>query len=326
MPARPALFVPSRSTVSTTLTLEQRTLRTSIAVTVLVAGFGIAFGLLSGSFSIAFDGMYALADASMSVLALLVTNLIAAYAAPQNNLGRLQQRFTMGFWHLEPIVLGLNGTLLVGVSIYALVNAVSSLLTGGRELAFGLAIVYAAVTLALCIFMAVHETRINRQVRSELLALDAKAWVMSGGITAALLAAFCIGYALEGTRWQWLSPYIDPAVLALVCVVIIPMPIGAIRQAFSDILLVTPESLRHHVRDVAQAAVQRHGFLSYRAYVAKVGRARQIELYFIVPPDWPAMRIQDWDRIRDDIGDALGGEGPDRWLTIAFTADIEWAT
>jgi len=34
----------------------------------------------------------------------------------------------MGFWHLEPIVLGLNGVLLTGAAIYALINAIGSIL------------------------------------------------------------------------------------------------------------------------------------------------------------------------------------------------------
>ena len=45
---------------------EQSILRTSILVTIVVAGGGILFGLLSGSFSIVFDGVYMLADAGMT--------------------------------------------------------------------------------------------------------------------------------------------------------------------------------------------------------------------------------------------------------------------
>jgi predicted Co/Zn/Cd cation transporter (cation efflux family) len=44
-----------------------------------------------------------------------------------------------------------------------------------------------------------------------------------------------------------------------------------------------------------------------------------------VPTDWPPKRLQDWDRIRDEIGDAIGDDSPDRWLSIAFTTDPEWA-
>lgn len=304
---------------------EQGILRVSIAVTVLVAGFGIVFGLLSHSASIAFDGVYALADASMSALALIVSNLITSYSSSTALAGRLRARFTMGFWHLEPMVLGLNGVLLMGVSVYAFINAIGSLVSGGRKLDFGFAIVYAALTLVACVGMAIAEMRANKTLRSDFIALDAKAWIMSGGISAALLIAFAIGYAVQDTGWVWISPYIDPAVLALICIVITPLPVATVKQSLSEVLLVTPDELKRQVDTAAQTAVRRHGFLSYRAYAAKVGRAKQIELYFIVPHGWPAKTLEEWDHIRDEIGDDVGDEGPDRWLTIAFTTDVEWA-
>ena len=303
---------------------EQGLLRVSIVVTILLAGFGILFGVLSGSFAIVFDGVYALTDAVMTVVALLVSNLIASSAAGGGK-GRLVKHFTMGFWHLEPMVLGLNGILLTGAAIYALINAVGSIMAGGRALNFDQAIVYAVVTLIVTIVMAILGSRANRTIQSDFVALDAKAWIMSAGLTSALLVAFVIGYFIQGSAYEWMSPYIDPAALALVCLVIIPIPAGTIRQALADILLVTPSDLKGQVDAVAKAIVERHGFLSYRAYVARVGRGRQIELFFIVPEDFPPRKLQEWDDIRDEIGIAIGDEGPDRWLTIAFTTDPEWA-
>ncbi|MBK3778161.1 cation transporter [Azospirillum brasilense] len=307
------------------MTTEQKVLRLSIAVTVLLAGAGVLFGLLSGSFAIVFDGIYSLVDASMTMVTLLVSNLIAASTSAGPRRGKLAERFTMGFWHLEPMVLGLNATLLMGAAIYALINAVGSLMTGGRDLAFDHAIVYTAVTVVVAAGMAVFATRANRTVRSDFLALDAKAWIMAAALTAALLVAFVFGHLIQGTRLQWVSPYIDPAVLALVCLVVIPIPVGTMRQALADVLLVTPPDLKRHVDAVASDTVRRHGFASYRAYVARVGRGRQIELFFIVPSGWPPRMLEEWDKIRDEVGAAIGGEGPDRWLTIVFTSDLEWA-
>ncbi|MBK4722754.1 cation transporter [Azospirillum sp. YIM DDC1] len=307
------------------MTTEQKVLRLSIAVTVLLAGAGILFGLLSGSFAIVFDGIYSLVDASMTMVTLLVSNLIAASTSAGPRRGKLAERFTMGFWHLEPMVLGLNATLLMGAAIYALINAVGSLMTGGRDLAFDHAIVYTAVTVVVAAGMAVFATRANRTVRSDFLALDAKSWIMAAALTAALLVAFVFGHLIQGTRLQWVSPYIDPAVLALVCLVVIPIPVGTMRQALADVLLVTPPDLKRHVDAVASDTVRRHGFASYRAYVARVGRGRQIELFFIVPSGWPPRMLEEWDKIRDEVGAAIGGEGPDRWLTIVFTSDLEWA-
>lgn len=304
---------------------ERGVLRTSIAATLVISVLGIGFGLASGSFSIVFDGVYSLFDASMSGLSLVVASLITRHATSNRLAPILRERFTMGFWHLEPMVLALDGMLLTGIAVYAFINATGSLLEGGRALEFDLAIVYAAITVVACAAMVLVEIHANRRIRSDFIALDIKGWIMSAGITAALLVAFCLGYAVEGTSWQWISPYIDPAVLAAISLVIAPLPISTVRQALSEMFLVTPADLKQHVDAVAQAAVREHGFSAYYAYVAKVGRSRVIELYFIVPPDMPARTIAAWDALRDEIGTAIGGEGPDRWLTIVFTGDPEWA-
>jgi predicted Co/Zn/Cd cation transporter (cation efflux family) len=304
---------------------EQNVLKASIGVTVAVAAFGIFFGIVSGSSSIAFDGAYSLMDASMSVLALIVTRLITGYATDTMRPSKLRDRFSVGFWHLEPMVLGANGILLMGVSAYALITAIRTLLAGGNTLLFDYAIIYAVVTLVACLAMAVFGRRANRTIRSEFIALDVTAWLMSAGITAALLVAFVGGLLIQGTPLDWLEPYIDPAVLALVCLVLIPMPIPTVRRALSDVLLMTPDTLKAHVDAVATGTVARQGFLSHRAYVAKVGRSTQIEVYFIVPSGMPPRTIEAWDALRDEIGDAIGDESPNRWLTIVFTADESWA-
>ena len=304
---------------------EQSVLRLSIAVTLALAGLGILFGLLSGSFAIVFDGVYALIDAIMTMLALLVANLIAASTRAGGTQSRLIAQFTMGFWHLEPLVLGLDGLLLIGAAIYALITAIGSLLTGGRELAFDQAIIYAVVTLLAALGMVIFDTKANRTIRSNFVALDAKAWMMSAALTAALLVAFIFGFMIQGTSLKWMSPYIDPAALAIVCLVVIPIPIGTVRQALADALLVTPPDLMQHVETIAAQVVLRYHFLSYRAYVARVGRGRQIELYFIVPSGLPPKRLEEWDKIRDEIGEAIGNDTPDRWLSIVFTTDQEWA-
>lgn len=302
---------------------EQNLLRTSIAVTFVVAGAGVAIGLASGSSAIIFDGVYSLTDVVMTLIALYVSRLIVA--RPDEITQRLAERFTMGFWHLEPMVLGLNGLLLISASVYAFINALSSLLNGGRDLSFDLGILYAVLIVAISAGITLYAGRANRTLRSDFVALDARAWWMSTALTGALLIAFSFGRLIQGTRLEWLSPYIDPAVLGLVSLCIIPIPIGAVRQALADILLVTPADYKQHVDGVAEAIVERHGFSGYRSYVARVGRGRQIELYFIVPTGWPARRLEEWDAIRDEIGEAIGGDGPNRWLTIAFTTDPEWA-
>ncbi|WP_233861617.1 cation diffusion facilitator family transporter [Paraburkholderia adhaesiva] len=304
---------------------ERSVLQRSITVTLMIASLGVIFGLFSGAYSIVFDGVYSLVDASMSTLALAVVRLITSHAVDLDLPRKWRERFTMGFWHLEPIVLGLNGTLLVCVAIYALINAVMRLIAGGNELQFGSAFAYAMVTACTCFSMAVIESRANRRIQSDFLRLDIKSWIMSGGITTALLVAFAIGYAIHGTTLSHWSSYVDPLALAFVSLVIIPIPLAEIRRSLMELLLVAPPDLKAHVDTVAQRFVQRYAFLYFRSYVAKVGRSREIELYFIVQREAAAKPLTEWDAIRDEIGNALGGDDAHRWLTIIFTSDPAWA-
>lgn len=304
---------------------EEGILRISIAVTLFVTLLGVAFGLLAASLTILFDAVYELLDVVMTGLALLVARLITLSTTGGTLNQKLAERFSMGFWHLEPIVLGVNGLLLMGAAVYGLVNAVDGLLQGGRPLVFEYALIFAGISLVVELAAAAFVTRANRKVGSEFVALDAKSWLMSACITLAYIVAFGFGVLAHGTSLEWLIPYIDPAALALVCLAVLPMPIGTVRRALADILLVTPPDLKQQVDAVAQASVKRYGFESYRSYVARVGRGKQIELYFLVPGKWPAKTLEEWDRIRDEISEAIGDDTPDRWLAIVFTTDPEWA-
>lgn len=68
----------------------------------------------------------------------------------------------------------------------------------------------------------------------------------------------------------------------------------------------------------------RHGFTTYTSYVAQVGRAQFIEIHIAVPAGMRLDNVATADAIRREIADAIGGEGPQRWLTIDFTADPRW--
>ncbi|MDB6453708.1 cation diffusion facilitator family transporter [Falsirhodobacter sp. 20TX0035] len=304
---------------------EQGVFRLSISMTIVVAVMGIVMGILSGSASIMFDGVYSMLDTVMSLLALFVVKLIQADTQSGYLSERLRKRFSMGFWHLEPMVLGLNGTLLMAVALYALVNALGSLFEGGTELHMGAAVAYSMATLIICAAMVRIASRANRTIGSALIALDIKGWLIAGCISGALVLSFGAALLLRGTPAGWLVPYVDPAALVVVCLAIIPMPVRTIRTALADVLLVTPADLHAHVLKVTSEFVERHGFTDFRAYVARTGRSREITIFIVAPEDRATRPLLEWDLLRDELGDAIGDKGPDRWLTITFTSDLRWA-
>jgi len=58
--------------------------------------------------------------------------------------------------------------------------------------------------------------------------------------------------------------------------------------------------------------------------VAKTGRMYLVEIHILVDTQFRA-EMAVYDRIREEIGQALGGEVRlDEWLSISFTARAEW--
>ena len=112
--------------------------------------------------------------------------------------------------------------------------------------------------------------------------------------------------------------------LAVLTLGLVFVPIRTVRKALQEILLITPPELDRQVRKVMEKIVAKYDFRSFTSYVAKVGRAQFIEIHIAVTPDWPLTSITAADSIRREIGDAIGGEGPQRWITIDFTADPRW--
>ncbi|MFU8823551.1 cation diffusion facilitator family transporter [Yoonia sp.] len=300
---------------------EETILKRSLVAIMMVACLGIAFGIVSGSFAILFDGVFSLVDAAMTILSLIVARLIARATVADGLPERLHRQFSTGFWHLEPLVLLLNATILLAVTTYAIFSAVMSLFAGGRSMDFGPAMVYAAVVVIISIVMGWYEHRANRQIKSDFVRMDVHGWVMAGGVTLSLLIAFAIGFALDGTGYAWLLPYVDPLVLLLVGLALLPIPIGTLRKAAAEVLQITPDDLLSEVERVAETVTTEQSFSGHRAYVARAGRGTQIELYFIVPKDQPPRALEEWDALRDRIGTAISGDPRHRWLTIAFTTD-----
>ncbi len=296
--------------------IEQRVLRLSIVLSAVLGGFAVLLGLISGSMSIVFDGLFSVIDVAMGVLGLWIARLVTREA---------DRTFQYGYWHIEPMSLAFYGGMLMVLCVYAFFDAVGSLLEGGRTVDLGPAIAYSLVMTAACFAMYAYERRTNRAANSEFLHLDAQGWLMSALATAALLVAFVFAWGLGFTQYADLAPYVDPGVLAILSVAMFPIPIRTVRRALSEILLMTPTELDAEVRQVMDGIVARHGFTGYTSYAAKVGRGEFIEIHVVVSPDWPVGTVADLDAVRDEVAAALGAHRSDSWLTIDFTGSREWA-
>ncbi|UYG09072.1 cation diffusion facilitator family transporter [Halomonas sp. M4R1S46] len=296
--------------------LEQRALKVSIAMTLVVAGLGVVFGLLAGSRSILFDGVFSSLDAAMSGLALVVSRLAVREAS---------RRFQHGYWHLEPLVAALNGSILLLLCFYAFLNAVQGLIDGGQDLAFDVAIGYAGVVTLVCTAMTLHQRRLNREADSEFVRIDMHGWLMAALITGALLIAFAIALGLQRTSYAHLTPYVDSLLLAVLTLGFLPVPVGIVRRAMREVFLIAPSAVDREVQAAMAPVMRREGLLDYNSHVAKAGRGHFIEIHIVTRGDFAAGRgMAELDEIREAIAAGLSIPPERRWFTVSFTADPRW--
>lgn len=296
-------------------TREQRLLQLSIIVTLGVGALGIIFGLIARSDAIVFDGFYSLTDALMTVVSLGVSRLLVREGS---------RRFQFGFWQLEPAVIAFNGTLLLLACVYAFLTSISSILDGGRAIDFGPGVFYAALVAAGSLAMAVFMRGRAKRLESDLLRLDARGWLIGGTLSLALLLSFVAAWVLTRTGYAAYAPYADPLVLAFLSACVVPASFGPLAGAIRELLQVAPRDLDRKVERVMNTMKERYDFEQYSSYVAKVGRARFIEIHIVLRPDYPIGSIDELDRIRAAIAAELGEARPERWLSIVFTGDPDW--
>lgn len=293
---------------------EQGTLKFSIALTVLLGVLGVASGLVTHSQAIIFDGMYSFVDVVPTVVSLLVVKLLAQGTS---------QRFQYGYWHLEPLVAVLRDSILVVACIYAAVDAITTLSSGGHEVEYGRAAAWACILCVIGLSMTVFLHRQAKLLKSPMLEVDARSWTASALLSLALLVGFAAGALITRTRFQGWIPYVDSIVLLAMALVMLPLPMLGLWRSMRDVLQIAPGELDRRVHEVMNGVVNDHGFLEYSSYIAKVGRGTFVEIHVLVPAG-SRIDIEAADAIRRDVSGKLDAGTPTFWLTIDFTADRRW--
>jgi cation diffusion facilitator family transporter len=296
-------------------TEEEKILAISILATIIGAAAGIGFGLLSRSRSITFDGFYELTDAAMTGMALLVAGLIARGA---------DRRFQFGYWHFEPLMMFLNGVVLALACIYAGLDALNGLLSGGRLVSFDVGAIYLALTGLLSLIMLILTSRAAKRTASQLVAADARSWLMGTLLSAGMLVSFIAAMFLADTELAFLGPYLDPAILLLVAALLLPFPLAMVWRAGKELLLVAPADLDQRVTAIVKAVAEKHGFPRYTSYVLQSGRQQFVDVTFIAASSGETRSFGALDAIRSEIAEGLGKPESGYWLTVDFTADERW--
>ena len=291
---------------------EQRLLRLSTISAGLFAAMAISWGWLASSQVIVLDGVYALIGVLLGGLSLRASVLVERGPTV---------RYPFGREALAPLVVGVQGLVLLGSLGYAVLDAVEVILTGGSETAFGSALGY-AVASATIGFVLWRVLRTHRS--SELVAAEAAAWLAGVLLSLGMFVGFLAALILDGTAAAGIVPYIDPGMVIIAAVAIAPTPLRMLRQTARELLEGAPpaevvDPIRAAVHDLSLA----RGLPEPTIRIGKLGRKIYLEVHYLVAED-AGCSIAEADNVRRLLLQRLQQPGRTYWITVELHTDPAW--
>ncbi len=297
-------------------TEEKKYLQISAFGNVLVGGVGVVFAMMSGSQAILLDGLFNLTYFGTGLFTIKVASLVA---------GGDDERFPHGYAFFEPLVNGMKGMLVLGVSIMALVGALQALFTGGRAIVAGTAVAYGVMASVACWVIAALTYRGGKTTGSPLVQADGENWIVNAAISSCVLLAFAAIFLFEALGLNQVVPYVDPAVVLSVILISIVVPVRMSWNAMMALLNRAPTE--DVVRQVAQAVDTVLGGLPLIERFIRViqpGRQRMVLVHVVLPDDFQVQGLQRLDEIRERMSAKLCEDHMATIVDVLFTADRQW--
>jgi cation diffusion facilitator family transporter len=297
---------------------DTRALLVSVWASAAFAGVSLVWGLLTGSLTIVFDGLYSFASVALS--------LFAVWALRASRRGA-DERYPWGREVWEPLTIVVKAVALGGLCVYALAGAVVELWRGGREVDAGWAVAYAVVATVAGAAVSLYLRRQAASGGSDLVRAESAEWTGDTLLSVGVLVGFVVALVLQSTGRSDLARYVDPAMVALISALFLRVPARLITEGFREVLTMSPEpavmeQLRSCVRDVET----RYGFAESFLRASKVGPRLDVEIDFVVDDSSTAQNVREFDAVRQDIHDRLEPLGYTRSTVVTFTGDRRWAT
>jgi predicted Co/Zn/Cd cation transporter (cation efflux family) len=117
--------------------------------------------------------------------------------------------------------------------------------------------------------------------------------------------------------------YADPVMVAVLAALLLPMPIGVLRESLREVLLMaTPdEPLMRRLEAITRDLRTEPGVQRVIHHAVKSGRIYFIEVDIVVGPGFPLQTLAGQDTLRVRIWNALEISSGDAWLSVCITTD-----
>jgi cation diffusion facilitator family transporter len=283
--------------------VERPPLLRSIALTALIGLIGVAWGIVSGSQMILLDGAYSLIGLLVSWLLLLASGLAAREPGG---------RFPFGREAVTPLVIGVQGFVLLATLAYAVFGAVATIRDGGSDVSAGWAIVYSVFSTMASLGFWWWLRSVSTD--SDLLTAEATAWRVGAFRGVGMVIGFVTMALLARSSWSEVAAYVDPIMVLVTCALFVAPPLAMVRTTIIELLEGEPEhSIGRPVLATVVSVSAGHGVHDPIVRMTKIGPKLYVEVEARVAPTFT---VDGQHRLREELRGRLDELPFDVWLNL----------
>jgi len=287
---------------------ELRVLRFSSILTVLFTLGAVAIALASDSETMTLEALSGVVDVVVSLLAIFVVRKIHE---PANS------RYHFGYAKYEPLMIGLEGTLIAAVCLTAIAYAVRDLVHPDPVDGPLLVIIYALASFVVSVVFGAYMKRVGRRAGSNLVLAEAELWIVEGWLSLGVCIAFVLAVVLSRTPTAEYSAYVDPAVCIVLSLILLRKPFEILKESFADLVDANPYAETVNiVEESARDCVQRYRLKAVQwVRVRKAGRRVFVIVSFMENPE---ESLEEREHVRQAVDAEMDRLNPDLDVSVLF--------
>ena len=299
--------------------LEDRGIKLTIYGAAFFVALAFGFAYATHSDGVWLDGAYSAVETLIAILSLFVARLVVRPG---------DETYPFGYAAFEPLLVLAKGLIILAVLIWAGADAADQLLNGGNETAAGFVMLYGLIAGLGCFLVAGRLKHYADRTDSDILHVDAKNWMIDGGLSLGIAVAFAIALLLERSPYAAWALFIDPVVVLAMVLGTLAVPIQIIRQSWFEL---TQRSIDHEDKadqhELAEQVLEPYGAPEFRLRSVWQGRELYSHIYVLLPKSGkhPLADVVLQDRVRQELPKKFLDLAPVVSMDVVFTADRDLA-
>ena len=261
---------------------EKRAMTVSLYGNLLFVVIELVMAVYTGSQAVLLDAVY---DGIEFVMLLPSVFLIPFLYKPSN------EKYPYGHMQMETVFLVVKGITMMSVTVGLISNSINILFHGGRRIDFGIVAWFELFACVLGILVTFYLKRKNRTMNSPLVTAEMQGWKIDSLISLGMTAAFLLPVLLPFSWVKQVSPYLDPLIMIVLSVIMLPAPMKIVFTGIRDLLLISPEEETvAEIKEIVEPIIMESKCTDIYYDIVRTGRKLWISAYITLNRDELSVR------------------------------------